>query len=82
MSDGDRKNQDQLTVRPGWYPGRRPQRSVVTGSTQHTLRRGNVSETREMVSDGYVPQYWMKLPSPPDATETKSGFAWQLPRKG
>ena len=38
--------------------------------------------TQDQVSCGYVLQNWISLPSPPDAISSKSGFFWQLARRG
>lgn len=40
-----------------------------------------MNTTRDQVSYGYVLQYWVESPSPPDATGWKSEFAWQLARR-
>ena len=37
---------------------------------------------QDRVSYGYALQNCVLAPSPPDATDRKSGLAWQLARKG
>ena len=37
-----------------------------------------MSTTRDQVNYGYISQNCVAAPSPPDATGTKSEFAWQL----
>jgi hypothetical protein len=41
-----------------------------------------MSMAHDQVSYGYIPQNCVLSPSPPDATGTKSRFAWQLARRG
>ena len=44
--------------------------------------RLHVSMARDRFNYDYVSQNWVAAPSPPDATDRKSAFAWQLARKG